>query len=170
MLSKRILFPGNKRRRPNLTYHYTYRLNFVSRLGEKSVLLPCYGLHENWFDLRFSSAINLIVRNRLGIPPVDFCRRCESEEEQKETVLLSSCYEEAEAVGFLNNIFLQNTNLWNYITSLSWSLKSWNQAYDLGSHITYVVCGHFIYEWRDLEFKVDPERQIFFETFYWKFN
>ena len=36
---------------------------------------------------------------------------------------------------------------------------------DLVSHTTYVVCVNFIREWRDLQFKVDTERQIFGETF-----
>ena len=37
---------------------------------------------------------------------------------------------------------------------------------DLVSHTTYVVCVNFIYRWRDLQFKVDSERQIFWETFH----
>ena len=32
---------------------------------------------------------------------------------------------------------------------------------DLVSHTTYVVCVNFIHKWRDLQFKVDSERQIF---------
>ena len=32
---------------------------------------------------------------------------------------------------------------------------------DLVSHTTYVVCINLIYKWRDLQFKVDYERQIF---------
>ena len=31
---------------------------------------------------------------------------------------------------------------------------------DLVSHTTYVVCVNFIHKWRDLQFKVDSERQI----------
>ena len=31
------------------------------------------------------------------------------------------------------------------------------------SHITYVVCVNFIHKWRDLQFKVDSERQSSFE-------
>ena len=30
------------------------------------------------------------------------------------------------------------------------------------SHTTYIVCVNFIREWRDLQFKVDPERQKLF--------
>ena len=39
-------------------------------------------------------------------------------------------------------------------------LNNWphSQDYDLVSHTTYVVCVHFIHEWRDLQFKVDSER------------
>ena len=32
---------------------------------------------------------------------------------------------------------------------------------DLVSHTTYVVCVDFIHKWRDLQFKVNSERQIF---------
>ena len=37
------------------------------------------------------------------------------------------------------------------------------------SHTTYVVCVNFIYKWRDLQFKVDFERQIFLGNFTWQF-
>ena len=40
---------------------------------------------------------------------------------------------------------------------------------DLVSHTTYVVCVNFIYKWRDLQFKVDSERHIFWETFHGNF-
>ena len=36
---------------------------------------------------------------------------------------------------------------------------------DLVFHITYVVCVNFIYKGRDLQFKVNTERQIFWDTF-----
>ena len=32
---------------------------------------------------------------------------------------------------------------------------------DLVSHTAYVVCVNFIHKWRDLQFKVHSERQIF---------
>ena len=32
---------------------------------------------------------------------------------------------------------------------------------DQASHITYVVCVHFIHKWWNLQFKVESERQIF---------
>ena len=32
---------------------------------------------------------------------------------------------------------------------------------DLVSHTTYVVCVNIIHMWRDLQFKVDSEREIF---------
>ena len=38
---------------------------------------------------------------------------------------------------------------------------------DLVSHTTYVVC---VVLWRDLQFKVDSERQIFWEIFHGNFN
>ena len=40
---------------------------------------------------------------------------------------------------------------------------------DLVSHTTYVVCVNFIHKWRDLQFKVDSEWQIFWETFHGNF-
>ena len=40
---------------------------------------------------------------------------------------------------------------------------------DLVSHTTYVVCVNFIHKLRDLQFKVDSERQIFWETFHGNF-
>ena len=41
---------------------------------------------------------------------------------------------------------------------------------DLVSHTTYVVCVNFIHKWRNLQFKVDSERQVFFwETFHGNF-
>ena len=36
----------------------------------------------------------------------------------------------------------------------------------LVSHTTYVVCVNFRHKWRDLLFKVDSDRQIFWETFH----
>ena len=38
---------------------------------------------------------------------------------------------------------------------------------DIVSHSTYVVCVHFIYKWRDLQFKVNSERQILLRKFLW---
>ena len=32
---------------------------------------------------------------------------------------------------------------------------------DLVTHTTYLVCVNFIHKWRNLQFKVDYERQIF---------
>ena len=39
----------------------------------------------------------------------------------------------------------------------------------LVSHITYLVCVNFISKWRDIQFKVDCERQIFLGNFPWQF-
>ena len=44
----------------------------------------------------------------------------------------------------------------------NWSLKSFNQNYDLAPHTAYVVCVNFI---RDLQFNVDSERQLFEKLF-----
>ena len=40
---------------------------------------------------------------------------------------------------------------------------------DLVSHTTYAVCVNFIHKWRDLQFKVDSERQIFWQAFHGNF-
>ena len=47
----------------------------------------------------------------------------------------------------------------------NWSLQPFSQVYDQASHITYVVCVNFIYEWRNLQFKVDTEQQIIEKLF-----
>ena len=40
---------------------------------------------------------------------------------------------------------------------------------DLVSHTTYGVCVNFIHKLRDLQFKVDSERQMFLRNFSWQF-
>ena len=40
---------------------------------------------------------------------------------------------------------------------------------DLVSHTTYVVCVNFMRKWRELQFKVDSEQHIFWETFHGSF-
>ena len=40
---------------------------------------------------------------------------------------------------------------------------------DLVSHTSYVVCVNFLHKWRDLQFKIDSGRQIFWETFHGDF-
>ena len=57
----------------------------------------------------------------------------------------------------------------NYqITYIHLPLQHFSQDYDLASHTTYVLCVNFIREWRDLQFNVDSERQIFWEKFSWQ--
>ena len=61
---------------------------------------------------------------------------------------------------------------WNFIWNTyihKWSLQPLSQDYCLVSHTTYVVCVNFIPEWRDLQFKVDSERQIFEKLFHGRF-
>ena len=60
-------------------------------------------------------------------------------------------------------ISLNSTYIHIYIHN--WPLQPFSQDYDLVSHTTYVVCVNFIHEWRDLQFKVDSERQIFEKLF-----
>ena len=57
---------------------------------------------------------------------------------------------------------------WNsYITYIhNWPLQPFSQDYDLASHTTHVAWVNFIHKWRDLQFKVDSERQIFLGNFF----
>ena len=58
--------------------------------------------------------------------------------------------------------FLRNTYIHTYIHT--YIIDHYNPSVriiDLVSHTNYVVCVNFIYKWRDLQFKVDSERQIF---------
>ena len=50
----------------------------------------------------------------------------------------------------LDTTFIQN-----------WPLPPFIQDCDLAYHTTYIVCVNFIHEWRNLQFKVYFERQIF---------
>ena len=43
----------------------------------------------------------------------------------------------------------------------NWPLQPFSQNYALASHTTHFECVNFIREWRDLQFNVDSERQIF---------
>ena len=51
------------------------------------------------------------------------------------------------------------------VTILSCSLQLFSQDYNLAFHSTYVVCVNFIHEYRDLQFKVDYDRQFFEKNF-----
>ena len=44
-----------------------------------------------------------------------------------------------------------------------------SQHYDLVHHIAHVECINCIHEWRNLQFKVDYECQIFQKNFSWQF-
>ena len=52
----------------------------------------------------------------------------------------------------------------------NWPLQPSSQDYGLASHTTHVVCVNFIREWRNLQFNVDSERQIFEKLFHGRFN
>ena len=56
-----------------------------------------------------------------------------------------------------------------YITYIIGHYNPSVRIIDLVSHTTYVVCVNFIHKWRDLQFKVDSERQIFWESFHSNF-
>ena len=58
------------------------------------------------------------------------------------------------------------------VASIIYSIGHYNPSVriiDLASHTTYVVCANFIHKWRDLQFKVNSERQIFLRHFSWQF-
>ena len=81
----------------------------------------------------------------------------------------------ASEVGKIFFFFLENGNRkpssnWkpSYITYIIGHYNPSVRIIDLVSHTTYVVCVNFIHKWRDLQFKVDSERQIFWETFHGK--
>ena len=60
--------------------------------------------------------------------------------------------------------------LWTYIhTYIIDHYNPSDRIIDLVSYTTYVVCVNFIHKWRALQFKVDTERQIFWETFHGNF-
>ena len=53
----------------------------------------------------------------------------------------------------------------NSIYMHNWPLQPFSQDYNLASHTTHVLCINFIPEWRDLQFNVASERQIFEKLF-----
>ena len=55
---------------------------------------------------------------------------------------------------------------WGLMFIHNWSLQSFSQDYDLASYPIHVVCVNFIHEWRNLQFNVHSERQIFWEIFH----
>ena len=50
----------------------------------------------------------------------------------------------------------------------SWPLQPFSQDFGLISHTAQVVYATFIREWRDQQFNVDSERQIFLGTSSWQ--
>ena len=51
----------------------------------------------------------------------------------------------------------------------TYRIASYNHNYELFTHTPYVSCVKFIYEWRDLQFKVDPEWQTSTKLFHGNF-
>ena len=70
-------------------------------------------------------------------------------------------------ISYKINFIFKWTLIWFYY--FIWSLHTYIIGHynplvriiDLISHTTYVVCVDFIHKWRDLQFKVGSERQIF---------
>ena len=66
------------------------------------------------------------------------------------------------------NFYFINKNIRYLVFSLSakityihkWPLQPFSQNYGLALH-THIVCVNFIREWRDLQFNIQSERQIF---------
>ena len=67
------------------------------------------------------------------------------------------------------NFQILKLHMFLYLHIHNWSLHPFSQDYELSSHTTYVVCVNLIHSQRDLQFKVESERQIFWETFHAKF-
>ena len=59
--------------------------------------------------------------------------------------------------------------LWSWFNICDWTRK--NRVHNINNwplqapYTTYVLCVNFIYEWRDLQFNVDPELSIFAKLF-----
>ena len=68
---------------------------------------------------------------------------------------------------FVHVIF--NLTLFNIFHAYPLVIISSVRIIDLVSHTTYVMCINFIHKWRDLQFTVDSERQIFWETLHGNF-
>ena len=62
---------------------------------------------------------------------------------------------------FIEKVFME--------TKHTYSLQQFSQDYNLASHKTYVVCVNFMHKWRDLQFKVNSDRQIFLRNCSWQF-
>ena len=70
----------------------------------------------------------------------------------------------------LFNKIIINYIFWSTHTCIfNWSLQFFSQHYELPSHTTYVAFVHFIHEWQNLQFEVDPEPHIF-ENFSFAFS
>ena len=73
----------------------------------------------------------------------------------------------------LRYIWERNYKQWikydTYSHMHTWSLELFSQDYYLASHSTDILCVNFLNEWWKLQFKVDPERQIFEKFFHGRF-
>ena len=64
-----------------------------------------------------------------------------------------------------------SNSIWHVSTAFThtylhnWPLQPFRQYFGLDSHTTHVVCVNFVRDWRDLQFNVDSERQIFEKLF-----
>ena len=61
---------------------------------------------------------------------------------------------------FLTNVVEEDDLPLRDVGAVAWTLQAFSQDYDLASDSTDVAFVKIIHEWRDLQFKVDSERQI----------
>ena len=64
-------------------------------------------------------------------------------------------------------LYALHTDIDTYIHN--WRLQPFSQDYGLASHISHVECVNCIYQWRELQFNVESERQIFKKLFHRRF-
>ena len=68
-----------------------------------------------------------------------------------------------------NDRFFGETLHGNFICYQSFTYIPSARIIDLVTYITYVVCVSFLQKWQDLQFKVNSDQQIFWETLHGNF-
>ena len=95
-----------------------------------------------------------------------FCQKSTKRKRPKNFFLISYwCLTWNTNRGFMSN--KPTKNYGNFIHK--WLLQSLSQDSNLASYTTYAVCINFIHEWRNLQFKVGTEQQIFEKVFQGQF-
>ena len=65
----------------------------------------------------------------------------------------------------LEHVMLLTSGFSTRICNYDRSLQPFSQDYGLACHTTHVMCVNFMREWRNLQFNVHSERQIFEKLF-----